>query len=93
MLPPSIRRRPILRAIRHPEYVTVVVQRPDADAFELTGSLSTSVTVVRPDVRELGRLGVELLLQRMDGWPEPPQKVVLSTELVERGSGELAPGK
>ena len=61
------------------------------DDFELAESLSTPITVVRPDVRELGRLGAELLLRRMDGWDEPPRKIVLPTELVERGSGELEP--
>ena len=61
------------------------------DDFELAEALSTPVTVVRPDVRELGRLGAELLLRRMDGWTGTPQKLVLPVELVPRGSGELRP--
>ena len=61
------------------------------DDFELSEALSTPVTVVRPDVRELGRLGAELLLRRMDGWTGAPQKIVLPVELVPRGSGELRP--
>jgi LacI family transcriptional regulator len=61
------------------------------DDFELAEALATPVTVVRPDVRELGRLGAELLLRRMDGWSGETQKVVLPIELVPRGSGELQP--
>jgi LacI family transcriptional regulator len=61
------------------------------DDFELAEALATPVTVVRPDVRELGRLGAELLLRRMDGWTGQTQKIVLPIELVPRGSGELWP--
>jgi LacI family transcriptional regulator len=61
------------------------------DDFELAEALSTPITVVRPDVREMGRLGAELLLRRMDGWTGAPQKIVLPVELVPRGSGELRP--
>lgn len=61
------------------------------DDFELAEALATPVTVVRPDVREMGRLGAELLLRRMDGWSEPPQRTVLPVELVQRGSGEIRP--
>jgi LacI family transcriptional regulator len=61
------------------------------DDFELAEALSPPISVVRPDVRELGRLGCELLLQRMDGWTGTPQKIVLPVELVPRGSGELRP--
>jgi LacI family transcriptional regulator len=61
------------------------------DDFELAGSLAVPVTVVRPDVRELGRLAAELLVRRMGGWTGEPQKIVLPVELVERGSGEIAP--
>ena len=61
------------------------------DDFELAGSLVPPVTVVRPDVRELGRLAAELLLRRMEGWSGAPQKLILPVELVERGSGEIPP--
>ena len=61
------------------------------DDFELAEALATPITVVRPDVREMGRLGAELLLRRMDGWAGEPQKIVLPVELVPRGSGELRP--
>lgn len=62
------------------------------DDFELANALATPVTVVGPDVRELGRLGAQLLLRRMGGWEGEPEKIVLPTELIERGSGEIPPG-
>lgn len=61
------------------------------DDFELATALATPVTVVRPDVVRLGRLGAELLVRRMRGWDGDPEKIVLPTELVARGSGEIPP--
>ncbi len=45
------------------------------------------------DAAELERAGAELLLKRMAGWSAPPQKIVLPTSLVARGSGEISPGQ
>jgi LacI family transcriptional regulator len=61
------------------------------DDFELAAALAMTVTVVGPDVRELGRLGAQLLLRRMGGWDGEPEKIVLPTEIIERGSGEIPP--
>jgi len=61
------------------------------DELELADALATPLTVVRTDAAELGRQGAELLLKRMDGWAAEPQRIVLPTELIERGSGELLP--
>jgi LacI family transcriptional regulator len=61
------------------------------DDFELAASLDPPVTVVRADHEAMGRLGAELLLRRMEGWDADPERVVLPTEIVRRGSGELAP--
>jgi LacI family transcriptional regulator len=57
------------------------------DDFELADMLG--VTVVRTDPYEIGRLGAELALRRMDGDERRPQRVVLDAELVRRGSGEI----
>jgi LacI family transcriptional regulator len=62
------------------------------DDFVLAPSLATPVTVIRADHELMGRLGAESLLRRMDGWAGPPERIVLPTELIERGSGELRPG-
>ena len=59
--------------------------------LELAEALAVPLTVVRADPAELGRTGAEVLLRRMDGWDEPPAKIVLPTTLVARGSGEIPP--
>jgi len=62
------------------------------DDLELADALAVPLTVVCTDAAQLGKTGAELLMKRMDGWSEPPQKVVLPTTLIERGSGEISPG-
>jgi LacI family transcriptional regulator len=59
------------------------------DDFELADLLK--VTVVRHDPHEMGRRAAELLFARLSGDERPPQRIVLSTELVVRGSGERGP--
>jgi LacI family transcriptional regulator len=59
------------------------------DDFELADMLPVPVTVVRHDPAELGRRAAELLFARLDGDGGAPQTVILQTELVVRGSGEL----
>ncbi|MGI8712882.1 MAG: LacI family DNA-binding transcriptional regulator [Solirubrobacteraceae bacterium] len=57
------------------------------DDFELADLLA--VSVVRTDPHRLGQLGVELAFARMDGDVRRAQRLVVPTELVPRGSGEL----
>lgn len=59
------------------------------DDFELAELLAVPVTVVRHDAAEMGRRGAELLFARLAGDARQPQRVVLGTELVVRGSGEV----
>jgi LacI family transcriptional regulator len=59
------------------------------DDFELADMLS--VTVVRHDPREMGRRAARLLFARLAGDERPTQRIVLPTELVARGSGEIRP--
>lgn len=71
------------------------LRRPPAlvgfDDFELAPLLSPPVTVVAYDPGELGRQAARLLCERADGAAGPPRRIVLKTELVARGSGEVAP--
>jgi LacI family transcriptional regulator len=76
----------VLHALRAAEARTAVV---GFDDFELADLLE--VTVVRHDPHEMGRQAAELLFARLSGDEQPPQRVILPTELVVRGSGEVRP--
>jgi LacI family transcriptional regulator len=59
------------------------------DDFELADLLAT--TVVRYDAQRLGAEAAQLAFDRLDGDDDPPRRVILPTELVPRGSGEVPP--
>jgi LacI family transcriptional regulator len=71
------------------------VARPPAlvafDDFELATLLSPPVTVVAYDPAELGRRAAHLICERLDGADGPPRHIVVATEVVPRGSGEVGP--
>jgi len=56
------------------------------DDLELADLLSIPVSAVSYDPADLGRRAAELLCRRLDGDTSPPQRVVLPTTLIERGS-------
>lgn len=74
-----------LRALRGRQDAVALVGFDDLDVGELLG-----ITVVRTKPHELGRVATELLLERIAGRGDRPRHVVVSTELVTRGSGEIA---
>lgn len=57
--------------------------------FELSDTLRPGVTVVDHDPARIAAAAVERLLVRIRGAPPPPAEILLPTELVRRGSGEL----
>ena len=59
------------------------------DDFELADLLGT--TVVRADPYRIGELGAKLAFDRIDAEGGEPQRVIVPAELVQRGSGEIAP--
>jgi LacI family transcriptional regulator len=61
------------------------------DDVELAELLPIPVTVVSYDAAELGRQGAALVCGRLEGRDGPPQRRVLPTTLVVRGSGEVPP--
>ena len=61
------------------------------DDIPLADAVDPGLTVVAQDPLALGRAAAELLFERLDGFDGPSRAVVLPTELIERGSGELAP--
>lgn len=63
------------------------------DDFELADLLSPPVSVVSYDTVELGRQAARLICERLDGLKGPPREIVLPTEVVPRGSGEVRPAQ
>ena len=61
------------------------------DDFPLADLMTPSLTVVRQDVREIGRQAAELLFARIEGDTSPPHRIVSIPTLVVRGSGEIPP--
>jgi LacI family transcriptional regulator len=59
------------------------------DDFELADLLGT--TVVRADPWRLGEQAAALAFARLDGDDRPPIEITVRTELIVRGSGEVAP--
>jgi LacI family transcriptional regulator len=61
------------------------------DDFTLADAFEPATTVVAQDPARLGASAAELVLARIDGDRSSARTVVLPTELVARGSGELSP--
>ena len=61
------------------------------DDFELADLLATPATVVRHDSQRMGAHAAALAFARLDGGDHPPRQVIVPTELVVRGSGEIPP--
>jgi len=78
----------VLRALR--SYIQLLAF-VGFDDFELAEMLPLPVTVVAHDPTEMGRQAAELLFARLKGDDRPPQNLIIPTELIARGSGELPP--
>jgi LacI family transcriptional regulator len=76
-----------LRALRAAPRIALV----GFDDFELAELLAVPTTVVRHDSHLMGRHAATLAFERLDGAERPPRTVVVPTELVARGSGEVRP--
>jgi LacI family transcriptional regulator len=77
-----------LRALRGREETIAVV---GFDDFELADLLAMPTTVIRHDATRIGAAAAALAFSRLDAADAPPQRVVIETELVPRGSGEVRP--
>ncbi|RPE27173.1 LacI family transcriptional regulator [Streptomyces sp. Ag109_O5-1] len=62
------------------------------DDFPLADILSPGISVIAQDVEHLGRTAAEMLFSRLDGDTSPARTVTMPTRLIQRGSGEIAPG-
>jgi LacI family transcriptional regulator len=76
------------RAMQHAETAVALV---GFDDFELADLLSPAVTVVRHDTFRMGAHAAALVFERLAGPSPPPRRIVVPTELVIRGSGEIPP--
>ena len=61
------------------------------DDFPLADLMTPSLTVVRQDVREIGRQAAELLFAGSRATRHRPRRIVSIPTLVVRGSGEIPP--
>jgi LacI family transcriptional regulator len=75
-----------LRALRGLESEIALV---GFDDFELADLLGT--TVVRHDIQDLGLHAAALAFARLEGLDGPPRQVIVETQIVARGSGEVPP--
>ena len=65
------------------------------DDIPLGDMLSPAVTVISHDLRRVGQVAADRLLARIGGDTSPARKIIVPTQLVARGSGEIpvsAPG-
>ena len=60
------------------------------DDLPLADVLDPALTVVRQDPRTMGRLAAQRLFSRLAGSTDGPEHLVLPTELICRGSGEIS---
>ncbi|RDI63741.1 LacI family transcriptional regulator [Nocardia pseudobrasiliensis] len=61
------------------------------DDLPLAELLHPALTVIAQDPTTIGRTAADVLFTRLDGDVAPPRHVVISTRLLPRGSGEIAP--
>ena len=59
------------------------------DDVPLAAAVDPGITVVAQNPVEMGRRAAELLFSRLDGHAGPSRSLVVPTELIPRGSGEL----
>jgi LacI family transcriptional regulator len=76
-----------LRALRGREREIALV---GFDDFELADLLAMPTTVVRHDAARMGAEAAALAFARLDGDAAAPRRVTVPTQLVVRGSGEVA---
>ncbi|MDY0908820.1 LacI family DNA-binding transcriptional regulator [Microbacterium sp. CFBP9034] len=63
------------------------------DDIPLADLLEPGVTVVAQDPYEIGRVAVEHVFSRLEGYAGPARHTVVPTTLIARGSGEIEPAR
>lgn len=61
------------------------------DDFALADMMDPGITVIAQHPERIGKVAAERILARIDGDQSEPQTYVVPSELIPRGSGEIAP--
>ena len=61
------------------------------DDFLLADLLAPPISVIAQDSKAMGQAAAELLFARLDNSALPPRQLVIATQLLARGSGEILP--
>ena len=61
------------------------------DDIELSDMIDPPLSIMRQNPVHMGRTAADRLFARLDGDSSPPQRLLVPTELVIRGSGEIRP--
>ncbi len=77
-----------LRALRGHRHELALV---GIDDFELADVLTPAITVVRTYPERLAAVATDRVFARLHGDQRPPERLIVATDLVVRGSGEIAP--
>jgi LacI family transcriptional regulator len=77
-----------LRALRGHRHELALV---GIDEFELADVLTPAITVVRTYPERLAAVATDRVFARLDGDQQPAQRLIVPSELVVRGSGEIVP--
>lgn len=82
--------RGVIRALREKnmEKRIAMISFDDAEMFDL---LDPAITVISQNPEKIGQISAELTFNRIQGSTADPKHVLLSTKLISRGSGEIAP--
>ncbi|WP_219109384.1 LacI family DNA-binding transcriptional regulator [Actinomyces sp. 594] len=63
------------------------------DDLPLADMLQPALTVVRQDPRRMGRVAAQRLFRRLEGEAPRPEHIVIPTQFITRGSGEILPSR
>jgi LacI family transcriptional regulator len=77
-----------LRALRGHRHELALV---GIDDFELADVLTPAITVVRTYPERLAAVATDRVFARLHGDQGPPERLIVPSDLVVRGSGEIAP--
>ena len=61
------------------------------DDLPFADLVDPGLTVMAQDPGEIGTIAARRMFARLDGDSSPAQEIVVSTQLIVRGSGEIAP--